>query len=353
MSGRADLDDEETPKTSRATIIRRVLVAIVALACAGALLYTRVLVKKGTLGDACTYDMHCKKEAPRCLKQSTDGEGVCSRACDADAGDCADGITCVNVELDDYDERGKPLQGGYCFPQALLDARRKKKTPREAGAPRDSWVDVPSAPGQLEGEIAIERGGATTTVEVKGSLLRVVSGKGRRTVVDTAALRVYAIDDEKKTFAASQIASTAEAQVTKTDRRDRVVDRECDIWRIEETSGGARSAREACVVKGAAFVDPHARAATAWEKELSVRGYFPLRITDEEERQAEAVSHEDGSSSARRFAVRDPEELQEPRRALRPRHGVRKRSLSCSKSTSSRAAWTDSPSSWARSASPR
>ena len=28
----------------------------------------------------------------------------------------------MKVELEDRDERGRPLEGGYCFPQAILDA---------------------------------------------------------------------------------------------------------------------------------------------------------------------------------------------------------------------------------------
>jgi hypothetical protein len=129
-----DDDPDAKPKTSKATIIRRVLVGLLALACAGGWIYTRYLVKKGNLGEACSYDMHCGKASPRCLKPSAEGEGVCSRSCDTD-GDCAAGIKCLKVELDEYDERGRPIEAGYCFPQALLDARKKKKKEeREAGA---------------------------------------------------------------------------------------------------------------------------------------------------------------------------------------------------------------------------
>jgi hypothetical protein len=271
--------DDEPKKTPRATIVRRSIVGALAIACAGGWIYTRYLVKKETLGGTCTYDMHCRSEAPRCLKQSTDGDGVCSRPCDTD-GDCAPDIKCVKVELDEYDERGRPLQGGYCFPQALLDARKKKKSDSDSGvakAKSDSWVDVPEAPDQLEGEIVLDRGGAKTTYEVKGSLLRIQPSGKHRTVVDTSTLRVYTVDDDKKTFAASQIgAGTGEPKVTKTDRKDNVADRECEIWQIEE----GKTTREACVVKGASFIDPFTRAATAWEKELTVRGVFPLRITE-------------------------------------------------------------------------
>lgn len=275
-------DDDEPKKTPRATIIRRVLVGVLALACAGGWIYTRYLVKKGTLGEACSYDMHCRTEAPRCLKQSVEGEGVCSRSCDTD-GDCAEGIKCVKVELDDRDERGRPIEGGYCFPQAILDARKKKK-PQDAGAHKaDSWLDVPEVPGQLEGDIVLDRGGTSATYKVKGALLLASGANRHRTIVDTSTLRVYTVDDEKKTFAASQIGSSqAEARITKTDRKDKVADRDCEIWQIEESLAGkeSKSSREACVVKGAAFIDPSARAAAAWEKELAVRAVFPLRIVE-------------------------------------------------------------------------
>jgi len=95
--------------------------------------------------------------------------------------------------------------------------------------------------------------------------------------VDTSTLRVYVVDDDKKTFAASQIATgPGEARVTKTDRKDKVADRECDVWQIEE----GKTTREACVVQGAAFIDPSGRVASAWEKELAVRSVFPLRVLE-------------------------------------------------------------------------
>lgn len=274
----SDLEDDEPKKTPKATIIRRAIVFALALACAGGWIYTRYLVKKETLGGTCSYDMHCRAEAPRCLKQAADGDGVCSRSCDT-GNDCAPDIRCVKVELDEYDERGTPLQGGYCFPQALLDARKKKKgdggVAAKASRP-DSWLDVPEAPGQLEGEIVVDRGGTKTTYEVKGTLIRVASKHGR-TIVDTSTLRVYSVDDEKKSFSAAQIATgQGEPKVTKTDRKDKVADRECEIWQIEE----GKTSREACVVKGASLIDPGTRSASAWEKELTVRSVFPLRIME-------------------------------------------------------------------------
>lgn len=277
-----DLDDDEPKKTPTTTIIRRALVALLALACAGGWIYTRYLVKKESLGGACAYDMHCKAEAPRCLKPEAEGEGVCSRPCDTD-GDCAADIKCVKVELDEYDEKGRPLQGGYCFPQALLDARRRKKHP-DAGPPpkpSDSWLDVPAIPGQLEGEVVFDRAGSKTTFEVKGTLVRAASkgsgGSSARTLVDTSTLRVYRVDDTKKTFGASQLAAgLAEIKITKTDKKDTVAERECEIWQLDD----GKTTREACVIKGGAFVDPTSQAVAAWEKELTVRGVFPLRVNE-------------------------------------------------------------------------
>lgn len=272
-------DDDDAPhKTPRATVIRRALVALLALACAGGWIYTRYLVKKGTLGETCSYDMHCRPEAPRCLKSTAEEDGVCSRSCDSD-NDCSPEIKCVKVELEDRDERGRPLEGGYCFPRSILDARKKKK-PTEAGAPKalaDSWLDVPEVPGQLEGDVSLDRGGQKATFKVKGTLLLSQSAK-HRTVVDTSTLRVYAIDDDKKTFSASQIgfSQTAKAKITKTDRKDKVADLDCEVWQMEE----GKTTREACVVKGAAFIDPAARSASASEKELTVRAAFPLRIVE-------------------------------------------------------------------------
>ncbi len=276
-----DLDEDAPKKTPRGTIIRRAIVAALALSCAGVLVYTRWIVAKHPLGGPCSFDIHCEKEAPRCLKPSMDEQGVCSRSC-ADDGECASSITCVKVELDDYDERGRPLEGGYCFPQALLDARRNKKR-NDGGvavttaSKSDSWIDVPEVPNQLEGEVTIERGTSKTSYEVKGSLLRAAGATHGRTIVDTSTLRVYAVDDDKKTFAASQLGTSGpEGKVTKTDRKDTIAERACEVWLIDD----GRTRRETCVVKGASFVDPTARAITQWEKELTVRGVFPLRVSD-------------------------------------------------------------------------
>ena len=232
MSARPD-EDDEAPKPSRARTIRRGLVVALVLLCAGGLVYTRCLVKKGTLGEPCAYDMHCRAEAPRCMKTTEEQDGVCSRSCDKDD-DCLPGIRCIKVGLDEYDERGRPKEGGYCFPQALLDARKQKKASEAGGAKKviDSVVDIPEAPGQLEAEIVLERGGVETTVEVKGTLLRTGGHdpRARRTLVDTTTLRVFTIDDDKKTFSATQIAAApGEPKITKTDRKDKVAEHPCDV----------------------------------------------------------------------------------------------------------------------------
>lgn len=275
-----ELSDDAPKKLSKATLVRRVLVVALVIACAGVWIYTRYLVKKGTLGEPCSYDMHCRVEAPRCLKSEVDQDGVCSRSCDTDA-DCAVGITCMKVELEDRDERGRPLEGGYCFPKSILDARRAKKR-GDGGAAKassDSWVDVPESSTQLEGEITVKRGSSEVTYELKGSILVApTSNKHGRTVVDTTTLRAHSVDDDKKSFSAWQITSGPDARVTKTDRRDTVAGRGCEVWILEDEKSKAN--REACVVLGAAFVDPAARVTSSWEKELAVRQALALRVEE-------------------------------------------------------------------------
>lgn len=271
----SDLDDDEPKKPSKATTIRRLLVIGIALACGAGWLYTRYMMKKAELGGECTYDIGCQSTAPRCMKQDIEGKGVCTRPCDND-GDCAADIKCIKVTLDDYDERGRPLEGGYCFPQSLLDARRKKK---DGGAPpvakSDSWLDVPSNPDQLEGDISVDRNGSVTTFTVKGTLLKTTNGN-KRVIVDASGLKQYTVDDDKKQFGAQAIGGGGEAKLTKSDKKDTVAGKECELWQIEEPG---KPMREACVIKGGAFADP-SHAITAWEKELTVRGVFPLRVME-------------------------------------------------------------------------
>lgn len=274
-----DDDDLEKPKKlTRIGIARLVVAATLALGTGGFFYYKHFILVKQALGGPCKFAMHCQADAPKCLKQSEEGEGVCSRACDPPT-DCAEGVRCIKVELEERDDRGMPLEGGYCFPQALLDARKPKKEPRDAGVLRDSVIDVPQAAGQLEGEIALTSGkGEARTYLVKGTLLRAQGGSDKkRTVIDASAMRTYAIDDDKKTYGASAIdAAQGDARVIKTARKDNVAGRECEIWQIDDD----KASREACVLQGGAFVDPQARATPPWMRELAVRGAFPLRVVE-------------------------------------------------------------------------
>jgi hypothetical protein len=268
-------------KPSRAATIRRVLVFTVAAACLGVFVYTRYLVKKGHLGERCSVDVQCEEAAPRCLKPDAEEDGVCSRSCATD-GDCQEGVRCIEVEVDDRDERGNFKKQGYCFPQALLDARKAKK--RDGGR-SDAWLEPHE--GGLEGEIAVERGDAKTTFEIKGSLVRVSKAGRARTIADTTSLRVFEVDDEKQQFSASTIPSPmGDVVAKKAGREDHVGEHTCQVWSLEEgpprTRGDEMSAkhREVCALQGAAFVDPRARTVAPWERELATRGLLPLQVRE-------------------------------------------------------------------------
>lgn len=281
----SEIEDDDAPKKpTRAKIIRTVVAVSVALACGGAFAYVRWGMKKSALGEPCAYKVNCGSDAPTCMRPNENEEGVCSRPCDHDAGaECAPGIACVKVELEERDDRGVPLEGGYCFPQAILDARKKKKPAAEAGAPKDSYVDVPEVPGQLEGEIEMkwERAGGTTTgtYQVKGTLIR-SSGPGKkRTIADAAAMRVYVVDDQLHTFGAAAYEGAAPVdgvKLTKTETKEQIAGRSCDVWRIDEP----KTSHEVCVLTGGAFVDPTSRNAPTWLRELSVRTALPLRMAE-------------------------------------------------------------------------
>jgi hypothetical protein len=209
------------------------------------------------------------------MRESEEGFGICSRSCDPDAGDCGQDIHCVTIELDEErDERGVPIKTGYCFSQSFIDAKKAKK--RAATAPVESWIDV--AEGRLEGELSLRaEGGGEKTYQVKGALLRSAGGGKTRTIVDTAGMRTLAVDDEKKTFAPRSIEALAgDTTVAKTGKRETLVGRACEVWRIEE----GRTTWEACVMQGAAFVDPSLRAVPPWMRELAVRGALPLRVVE-------------------------------------------------------------------------
>lgn len=278
-----DDDDLDKPKkVTRKAKIRLAVALAIGLAATGAWVYVRYLAPKAGLGGPCRYAMNCTKDAPKCMRPSIDEDGVCSRPCEPDH-DCAPDIKCVKIELEEYDDRGVPLQGGYCFPQSFLDAK-KRRPARDAGPPQDSWVDVPQGPGTVEGEIVLkwEKGGVTKGdpkgYVLKGTLLRAAAVSGKtRTIVDTAALRVYQVDDDKKTFAPQSIDPLpGDATITKTGTKDRVAERECEVWKIDD----GPTQREACILQGAAYVDPGARTVAPWLRELSVRGAFPLRVIE-------------------------------------------------------------------------
>jgi hypothetical protein len=275
------VEDFET-RPSRAATIRRVLVFTVAAACLGVFVYTRYIVKKGGLGERCSVDLQCSEAAPRCLKPDAEEDGVCSRSCAAD-GDCQEGVRCIEVEVDDRDERGNFKKQGYCFPQAVLDAR-KAKSKRDGGAEggkrgrsETTWLEPHE--GGLEGEIVVDRAGSKATFEIKGSLVRLApSGSGHvRTIADTTSLRVFEVDDAKQQFSASTIPSpTSDVLVKKAGREDKVGDQPCQVWTLEE---GAKN-REVCAIQGAALVDPRARTVAPWERELATRSLLPLQVRE-------------------------------------------------------------------------
>jgi hypothetical protein len=267
-----DLEARREDRGGRAARIRRILVFTAAAVCLGAFVYTRYIVKKGGLGERCNVDLQCAEAAPRCLKPEAEEDGVCSRSCATD-GDCQEGVRCIEVEVDDRDERGNFKKQGYCFPQALLDARKAKK--RDGGRSDTAWLEPHE--GGLEGEIVVERGGSKTTLEIKGSLLRLPPSGHVRTIADTTSLRVFEVDDTKQQFSASTIPSPAgDVLVKKAGREEKIGDQTCQVWSLEE--GTKR--REVCAIQGAALVDPRARTVAPWERELATRSLLPLQVQE-------------------------------------------------------------------------
>jgi Domain of unknown function (DUF4412) len=286
-----ELSEEEleaNAKKKKRAIVKIAIALFLVLGSLGAWLYTRYGVQKAELGGPCMYALHCRKEAATCLRLSLDDKGACSRSCEVGT-DCAPGIPCVKVGLGEYDDRGMPLEGGYCIPQTLIDARKKGRSDGGAddgGAKLDSWLPVPVVPAQLEGEVTFQNEkkgvavGEPRSFLVKGTLLRpspAASNGRKRTIVDTNPLRVFSIDDEKQTFAISALGgSPGDVKVTKTGRMEKLLDRDCEIWKLDE----ARATREACIVQGGTFMDPAARVAAPWARELAVRDAFPLRVVE-------------------------------------------------------------------------
>lgn len=279
--------EDEAKKPSRATTIRRVLVFGLALSCAAFWIWSRYVVVKSPLGGPCRFGVECQEEAPQCMRPEVDEPGICSRACSPPE-DCAPGIRCIEVELEERDEKGSYVKAGTCVPQAYLDAR-KAKARGDAGAAKavEGWLDVPEGEGVLEAEVTMRttRAGQAPSEKtwlVKGGLVRVPEAEGgKRRIVDTSSMRVFVVDDAKRTFSASVVGvngAGGDVTVTKTEAKERIAERDCEIWELVEK----KAKRTACIVHGGAFVDPTASSVGPWVKELAVRGAFPLRVVERE-----------------------------------------------------------------------
>lgn len=253
-----------------------------AVACAAGSAWIRWGMKKEGLGGPCSYKMHCGDDAPTCMRANENEPGVCTRPCDPGV-DCAPGIACVSVGLDERDEMGRPKQGGYCVPEDRLPSKKRKHADAGASGP-SGHLEIPTVAGQLEGEVELrfERAGAaprTGHYVVKGTLARTMPSGASRTVSDAASMRTFSINDDKKTFAASALEGGGAAEppkLVKTETKDTVAGEPCEVWRLEE----AKSVHEVCVITGGAFVEPTARLASPWQKELAVRSAFALRMVE-------------------------------------------------------------------------
>jgi hypothetical protein len=276
-----ELSTEAPRRLTRGAKIRIGLAVAAGCVILGAGIYARYLAPKSPLGGPCKWAMNCLAEAPKCMRASLDGEGVCSRQCELGQ-DCQEGIRCVEIELEERDPRGVPLKSGYCFPQSFIDAKKGKPATRDAGPPSDSWLPVPESTTQLEGEVVMQGLRAGTPSEpktylVKGTLVRAMpASKTSRTIADASGMRLFVVDDEKKTFTPTALEGGGQATIDKTTAKDRVADRDCDVWKIDD----GKTRREACVLIGGAFLDPGGHTAPAWQRELSVRGAFPLRVVE-------------------------------------------------------------------------
>lgn len=280
--------DEPPKKTTRARWALRVILLLLGAGSVGFWAYGKYLAPKSALGGPCTFEMHCSKDAPRCMKDAIDGDGVCSRECEL-GHDCAEGIRCISVELDERDERGMPVKGGYCVPQSLVDKKANKPAHDAGPVTDDGWLPIPRLEGQFEGEIVVKLDLAEPhPVLVKGSLTRLPGQEKPRVVVDAAHARMFVIDDEKKTFQAQSIeGSTSALTLDKTNEKDVVAGAPCEIFRLREERGGGIV--EACVTRRGAFADPKVRFFPAWQKELASRGAIPLRVTRKDSSGKEAT----------------------------------------------------------------
>ena len=279
---------------------RAAIVAALGVVSWGGFSYVKYGMKKEDLGGPCSYAVQCKPEAPRCLRLTADSPGACTRTCDAGT-DCAPGIRCVKVGLDEYDDRGVPLESGYCIPQALIDEH--KRALMDGGEPDagklDSWLAVPEIANQLEGEMDVaSANGETKRYVVKGTLVRAGAADStakKRTIADASTLRVFYVDDDKQTFSVVAMGGTPEdVRVDKTGKTDKVADRDCDVWNLVD----GRIMREVCVVAGGAFLDPASHVASPWVRELAVRGVIPLRVVE-----SDSKGHEISRTTATHLSV--------------------------------------------------
>lgn len=274
-------DDFVERKTTKARWAVRFVLLALGCASVGFWAYGKYVVKKEPLGGECTWDMHCQKDAPRCMREEGGEKGVCSRPCDLGA-DCAPGILCVSVELEQRDERGMPVMGGYCVPQALVD-KKKGKPAHDGGASDDGVVAIPRVAGQLEGELVARTGGRDVTLWLKGSLVR-STGDKPRVVVDTGTARAFVVDDEKKTYGAHSVDPMAKDVVfEKKGGHDVVAGMPCETFEVR----GATWAVEGCAVYRGGFAEPRPNTTLApWQRELAARGALPLRAASKDGKDA-------------------------------------------------------------------
>lgn len=288
-----ELDEDDQPKKLPTGKKIRIAIAVTLALLAGAsLLYTRYGVTKQGLAGPCKYAYHCGPDAPRCMRAPEDEQGICTRQCDPPS-DCATNIQCIDVELEEHDERGMPLHGGICIPSSMLDGKKKRRAV-DGGAKDDAWLAAPDVAGQLEGEVTLRtdsgsQQGQPRQYVLKGSLLKAAGNSAgkRRNIVDTSGLRSFSVDDDMKTFSATVLAAPpSDTKVDKTGKKLTFMGKECEIWRIDD----GKSVRDACIIQGASFLDPQTRSVPAWQRELCVRGAFPLDVS-ERDRKGNELSH--------------------------------------------------------------
>jgi len=287
-----DLDDVDQPKKLTKGKKIRIAIAVTLAVLAGAsLLYTRYGVTKQGLAGPCKYAFHCGPEAPRCMRAPEDEEGICTRQCDPPT-DCAADIQCVDVELEERDERGVPLRGGICVPSSKLDAKKKRKS-SDGGVKDDAWLAAPDS--QLEGEITLQfqsggKDAGSRAYVLKGSLLKVPSNGAapkRRSIIDTSGMRLFRVDDDMKTFAATVLnAPPSDTKVDKTGKKLTFLGKECEVWRIDD----GKTTRDACIIQGGSLIEPASRNVAAWQRELCVRGAFPIDVS-EQDKSGKEISH--------------------------------------------------------------